>query len=614
MPAISDPSELLAPDLYKQARFVASRTSRSTDVNWYKAPEELSWQWHLWFDGAKDVVSAVFDRSSRSWSIGPPLSLVALTTGEDLDDTLDDLLSTSFFQEKPEAIGVILHVADEFSLAELAPRGDLFKDEGVDLQMLRYDLIDNPREVLADGDVSLESNTWRLLPFWGARSGNDRCIAVTLSRSREDFLKMLIAAGEARGVPIRVSVCCAPVEAFAAIPWLKPDIHSGCLVAVCYYKFTAVFAVSDVGEMSTVRGFVHRAGLPFPTGFGDLLWNMSLGAEMATLRVLVLSAQKDVLLSVAQELELYSASRNPVLFELLSLDQHPLLGAIPGHRPEFLIFDKVEVEKLVDSGPPMIRTESFRQLLRGWARQNFMDTARLDQMYPTQGDLRLLRLSKWFTLLLLISVIATGAYGVFSLVEAMGRPSWELTNDQVKQTEGKHKKLLEEKRQMDATDSLFKPRSRGWVTVEVLLQLFPEDSGVRLESFTYSAEAARKKLAASKSLTGENVGINRTWKLKGFGKSQAIQSLNNLNSQQGLNEFFNRVAMHSGDEALRPEATRQMTIALTQARNAKFNSQASPGDLARDPSLAFPFSFEVSITQSIVDTDGFALPLDNPLK
>ncbi len=611
MPDITDPSELLASELYKQARFVASRTSRSTDVNWYKSPEEISWQWHLWFDGGKDVVSATFDQSSRSWRGGPPLSLVSLTTGENIDGILNDLLSTSFFQERPKAIGVVLHVADEFSLSELAQRDDSFKDEGVDLQMLKYDLIDDPREVLADGDVLIESNTWRLLPLWGARGGDDRCTAVTLSRSREGFLKMLIAAGEARGIPVRVSVCCAPVEAFAAIPWLKPDIDSGCLVAICYYKFTVVFAMNDSGELSALRGFVHRAGLSFPAGFGELLWNMSVGAEMDTLKVLVLSAQKDVLLSVAQELELYSASRHPVLFELLSLNEHLSLGTIPGHRPEFVIFDKVEMEKLVNSGPPMIRSESFRQLSSGWARQNFMDTARLDQMYPTQGDLRLLRLSKWFTLLLLLSVIATGAYGAFSLVKAMGSPSWELTNDQVKQTEGKHKKLLEEKRQMDVTDRLFKPRSRGWVTLEVLLQLFPEDSGVRLESFTYNAEAVRKKSSASKAQSGENVGINRTWKLKGVGKSQALQSLNNLNSQQGLNEFFNRVAMHSGDEALRPDATRQMTIALTQARNAQFNTQASP-DLARDPSLAFPFSFEVTITQSIADTDRFALSLDKP--
>lgn len=413
-------------------------------------------------------------------------------------------------------------------------------------------------------------------------------------------------------MPVRVAVTCAPVETLAALPLLRSHLEGGCLVAVSFYKFTAVFAISPSGELCTARSLTHRGGSQVPTGFGDILWNMALGAELTTPKVLIVSAQAQALQSAAQELELYSISRQPIEFELLNLAEHPALTGVPGHRPEFLIYDTTAVEQVRAGSTPLARSESFGALWSGWARQSFMDTARLDQLYPSQRDLRVLRFSSWFIYLLVFSLIGTGGYGTWSLFAAMNHPSWELTPYQMKLTQDKHSKLMVEKKQIDITGRLLQPRSRGWVTLEFLLQLFPEDSGVRLDSFLYNAEAARAPVPVAKGVKPESTGINRTWTFKGLVKPKALQLLSTLNSQRGLSAFFERVAEVTGDAAYQPSATRQMTITLTQGRNARFNQMASAGDLARDPAQAFPFSFEATVTQALTDKDALSLPLEKP--
>ena len=612
MLSITDPCELKAPDIYRQARTVASKTSRGADSHWYRMPEELPWQWHLWFDGGREVCSAVFSKQHQSWRPGPTLPLANLTTGEGVGEILGELMSAAYFQEKPKALGVILHVADEFGLAEIAQAEEVASETGDDFQILRYNLVDDPREVLADREVSVEANTWRLLPFWGSAPGQPRCTAVSLSRTREAFLLKLLDCAEDLRIPVRVAVTSAPVETLAALPLLKSNLEGGCLVVVSFFKFTAVFAISPQGELCTVRSLSHRGGSQVPTGFGDILWNMALGAELAVPKVLVVSTQARALQSVAQELEMYAISRHPIQFELLNLEDHPALKEVPGNRPEFLIYDTAAVEQVSGGSTPLALTESFRSLWRGWARQSFMDTARLDQRYPNLSDLRLLRFSSWFIYLLVFALIGTGGYGTWSLFAAMNHPSWELTPYQMKVTQDKHTKLLQEKREIDIVTRLLQPRSRGWVTVEFLLQLFPEDSGVRLDSFVYNTEASRAPVPAGKGAKPESTGMERTWIFKGLVKPKAMQLLSTLNSQRGLSAFFERVADVTGDDACRPGPTRQMTIALTQGRNARFNPQASAGDLARDPSLAFPFSFEATITQSLTDQDALSLPLDKP--
>lgn len=618
MLTICDPCELKAADIYRQARTVASKTSRGTDGNWYRGPEELPCQWHIWFDGGREVCSAIFSRIDNRWQPGPALPLANLTTAEGVNELLGAFLSSAHFPEPPKALGIILHIADEFALAEVGQLADSSGDNAEDFGLIRYNLIDEPKEVLADREVSVEATSWRLLPFWGGAAGQPRCTAVALSRSREKFLQEMMACGEEMRLPIRVSVTSAAVEALAAMPLILPELKGGCLIAIQYLKYTAVFAVNAAGELRTARTLSHRGGTLVPSGFGDILWNMAVGAELAGAdagegqpRVLLVSADNRALQAAKQDLEIYSLSRQTIHWELVDLVTHPALSNIPGNRLEFLMYDPNLVEQVRSGATPLNRTETFPALWTGWAAQSFFDTGKLDNRYPSLRDLRLLRFASWFIYFLAFTLVSSAAYGTYSLFAAMNHPSWQLTPEQVDMTKGQHTKLVAERKQIDVTKRLLLPRSRGWVTLEFLLQLFPEDSGVRLESFDYSMESTRPPPGAS-GATADYTGLARTWSFKGLVKPKAMELLSTLNSQRGLKAFFERVAEVTKDSSYALDPTRQLTVTLTQGRNSRFDAQAPAADLVRDPSLSFPFNFEATISQTLTGKDPLAMPIQKP--
>ena len=150
--------------------------------------------------------------------------------------------------------------------------------------------------------------------------------------------------------------------------------------------------------------------------------------------------------------------------------------------------------------------------------------------------------------------------------------------------------------------------------MEFLLQLFPEDSGVRVDSYNYVMDAARAAPVAArgKAVAPEFSGLTRSWQIKGLVKPKAMELLSGINSQRGVSAFFEELAGATGDESYRPDPERQITVTLTQGRNARYDPQASPGDLARDPVMAYPFNFEITISQTLSDKDPLALPLDKP--
>lgn len=620
MISVTDPSELKPADVYKQARLVASKTSRGSDRNWYRDALELSWQWHLWFDGGPEVTSATFSRSDSVWRDGPVIPLSNLTTAENTEDLLGELLSTRFFAQKPSALGIVLHVADEFALAGLAQASGTNMDQAEDLEVIRFNLIDDPRETLADREVSVEHTSWRLLPFWGAVPGQPRATAIALSRSRETFLHKMLSHGEELRVPIRIAVTSAPVEHLAALPLMDPAMEGGRLVVLPYLKYTAVFAISKAGELRGVRTLAHRNGANLPAGLPDILSSMAISAELGGVgpgglrpKVLVSSSDASILEAAARSLESGTVGGPSMQVEKVDLSTHPALASVPGKRPEFLVYDARVVEATRAAAGPLVATQTFSALWKDWITgSNFFDTVRMDALYPTLRDLRLLRFATGFSLLLVLVLLGSAGFGGYSFFKASTHPSWNLTPEQLKKTEAKQVMLQQERRQIEVTSRLLEPRSRGWSTLEFLLQLFPEDSGVRLDSFEYNVETTRLGNSAVKGKPAESAGLARTWTVRGLAQPQALELLNSLNSQRGLTAFFEKVAKATGDASYAPDPIRQVTIALTQGRNSKFMTDPSASHGPLDPASTFPFSFEATISQTLTDKDVLAFPNDKP--
>jgi hypothetical protein len=619
--SLSDPGELKPADVYRQAQLVASKTSRGRDRNWYRSAFELPFQWHIWFDGGRDVVSATFSRHDSKWRSGPELPLASLTTGESLDELLGLLTTAEFFGQRPNALGVILHVADEFVLAELDQGAGDGNEEPEGFEMLHYRLIDDPRGVLIDREVNDEATSWRLLPFWGAPKGHTRCTSVALSRSREAFLRKLVALGESGRFPIRVAVTAAPVECLAALPLIEPDLTGSRLVVVIYSKFSAVFALDPAGELRRARSLSHRQGALTPHGLAEILWGMAVSEELAgptessgasPVKVLLLSTQSESLTSAIRDLQSQASSKGRLVWEARDLSESSSLTKLPGHRPEFLVHDASLLEKARSENGPLLRAETFEGLWKQWGAQcNYFDISKLDAVFPTLPNLRLLRLSSFIVFFLTLALVAVAGFGAYSFWAATQHPSWTLTPQLIKQTQEKLTKLQIEKRQMTITDELLQPRSKGWVALEFILRAFPEDVEVRVESFAYQMESARPTATSSKGSDVPHVGYARTWTLKGLAKEPGLERLGRLNSQRGLGDLFEQVAKATGDTSYSPDPSRELKIALTQGRNPKFTNQ-DPTGVPQEAANEYPFSFDATITQTVADSDLLALPTLKP--
>ena len=564
--------------------------------------------------------SATYSQRENIWREGPKLTLPALTTGENVDQVFHSLLDSDYFDERPKAIGVVYHVADEFAQAELA-EFTTGLSVAEDIQMMRYNLTDEPVEFLADKKISEELTTWRLLYMHGAMAGQVRFVAVSLSRYREAFSKKLLIAGESHRIPVRIAITAAPLEALAAMPLIGLPQDEGYLLVIPYLKFTVVFAMNSSGELVSMRSLPHKVEIPVPSGFGDILWNMAIRAEImgANEPLVVLAAKSSLeLQDITRELYTYSARHHPLRLHGIDLSAHPAMKAVTHHHLEFLIYSTSEIQRAREETPALANTKTFSNLWDWMAKQSFFNIGKLDDQYPTLADLRLMHLSVWVNRLLVCSLFLAFGYGGYSIFTAMNHPSWGLTPDEIKISEERNAQLLRESQEIARTNLLMQPRSRGWVNLEFLFQLFPEDSGVRLDEFNYSmasdapTKTAIKGAVAANGTIGAVIGMSRTWKIKGMIKSKGLELLSNLNSQRGLRVFFEKVEKATGDSSYQPDPSRLLSITLTQARNSRYNAQTTASEILRDPAVTYPFTFEAVITQNFPDKDPLALPTEKP--
>jgi hypothetical protein len=271
------------------------------------------------------------------------------------------------------------------------------------------------------------------------------------------------------------------------------------------------------------------------------------------------------------------------------------------------------VEAARAAAGPLAATQTFSALWKDWITgSNFFDNVRMDALYPTLSDLRLLRFATVFSLFLALIVVGAVGFGGYSFWKASTHPSWNLTPETLKNTETSQLQLQQERRQIDITSRLLQARSRGWTTLEFLMQLFPEDSGVRLEAFDYGVEASRLGASAVPGKPATTAGMVRTWTVRGLAQPQAMELLSTINSQRGLSTLFERVAKATGDTSYTPDPQRQLTITLTQGRNAKFMADPSTSHGQLDPASLFPYSFDATITQTLTDKDALAFPNEKP--
>ena len=157
--------DLLNPwQTYRQAKQLLKHTSRASQPEWYREAIEIERQWHVWIDGGV-CVSAVFSQKTGEWSEGPALPVptekneagdpdYTVDERRALHETLNRILVDKSLGGKAKALGFVLHVANEFDVADLSPEfaaDDDFKEVSELLAVAPGDAL---------GDHTLEGDTY----------------------------------------------------------------------------------------------------------------------------------------------------------------------------------------------------------------------------------------------------------------------------------------------------------------------------------------------------------------------------------------------------------------------------------------------------------------------
>ncbi|MCB1091547.1 MAG: hypothetical protein KDL87_08445 [Verrucomicrobiae bacterium] len=641
--AAKHPSVLNDWQIFRQAKMVASHTSRASNPDWYKEATEVDRQWHIWVDGM-DVVSAVFDRISGQWYAGPEpvlprdtgasvgtqkaipkdvvkslhdslndaqLEAIFATFEEDglrkLHETLSRLISGKEMGGKAKSLGIILHMADEISICDLAP--EYSSDE--DFDSVRELLAVDPHEALGDQTADTVGNTWKLLPYWGVKEGERRSVAVQVTRRFQSLFFELDRYSQSHNVPIVASAYVAPLEALSLTPWLidpEDSSHDGDIIVFQYRRFSTLAVLNEEGELVQFRSLQHRMGQDFPSSLGEILTNTAASVGLANPSVTIAAMSLVNQDGLAADLSAFFADRTPMSIGLVVPSEIACFAALAAGRPEMAVGDKALL-KPEEAPKDLIQSDTFENLWKGWSTQNVYEISEEEkEIYPTQKDLKLVKWLALARLVLIAAFLGAASWTGFEYIRTATTEAWKLPVNEAGIATVELGKLKQDKSRYEYWENLMARRSEGWLAMEMLLQLFKPDSGLVVTTSNYSVEGKIDR-SASTDKTGRKLGFVRKWTIKGFAKTEGGASLAKLSSNAFLQQQFDRLSKEfKASSLVSNEATRTLDVTMQQRQGQMAPSKRFPMSVARH----YRNSFEVTITQTFGDKDELAITMVPP--
>lgn len=586
MSALQHPSGLNPLQQYRQASYFLRRTSRAKNPAWYQHPLELDFQLHLRTDGA-GVTAFLHDRRENQWAPGPPLAEQHL-----LDPEAITAYATAALEHarsaKGTSLGVVLHLADEFSLTEIKPE---LHDRDT-LGQLREQAIEEPASILADF-IQADQSSWRLLPYFSPAS-HSIATAVTVSRRYAPTLDALRALGEAEDFPVVTTALSSPLIALLGIHGNVTRTPERPAVAILQYTtFTVIAFFDGNSDLMLLRTQLHR-GLRRPPNFRH-----TIATALASLEI---DSPDIFLFPLGQEVDRALLADLGPIFPTSHIQEVsvPGAGAAPAWCAECLISTQA-MEPVEDLPGTTLR--SFRE--DRWALQDFLAPSReTAEIFPTKREISLLRILRFTRAAAVAIALAAIAWVVSGLFQISRTPEWMFDPSETGSIKQRLVALNAEKTKIDHWNAMLEDRSKGWTAMESLARLFPENSGILVRGFDYSARPD--------STPGQaRVGMVREWKIRGMSKEEGLELLNTLNSREGISARFNEIAAATGNPAFRTDiGTRSLLVSVRTSENSSFRrGMPPPGTIVAQPSMenSYPFTFNLEITQRFEATDPAAI-------
>lgn len=581
MDALVHPTQLSVWQRYLQARRLHKETSRSKNADWYRPALELDCQLHLFVEG--EVIAQAFLRDSKS-PLGTWTQVPAPTLEFDEASVNDYVLAirNDHASRKVKSLGVVLHVADEFAISELANA----HDRPEDFTELREALECSPQDVLEDHSISTDELSFRLFPYDGAQPGQLFGSAITISRKHQEFLRHFRTAGEDLNFPTCTSALSAPLASIMALPKLVQQLPGQPFcVFLSYSTFSVIAFFTADGNLVMLRSVRHHAG-GIPPNVGTIIQTMAAALELPEPVIYVLPLGQSNGEAVVASLP----CANPLDWRAT--------GEFDGMVPlEFQAASDPARE--VESG--LGASMTYQELnANKWAVQDFLSASGEEsEMYPSSTEMKILRIGGLGLRIGAVAVtILLGWTGVraFSILRS---EAWHLASQPP--SESANARLAKEIRLYEHWNKCLADRSKAWISMELVNQLFPNPNNVIISdaALVVQPEVTREQAQAS---------LVKKWTVNGYVNKEGLKYLTAINSTKGMSDIFDAVALRTGDDSLRMmDSSRSLVVDLVASENKRHKK---PNQIAK-PEDKFSYIFNLTIQQRITSEDPLAIPTES---
>ena len=510
-------------------------------------------------------------------------------TKSDLHAILEQILSSRDYGIKPKSLGITIHLADGLRTRDLAPE---FAADA-DFDSLNELVISAPDVALGDDSLQSQEGKWRLIPLLGVKGSDRMSLAAKVSWESVMIVREFQKYGESHNVPVIVEARSAALEAFAGVPFILPEGSSlkETLTLIQFENFTLLGATGAQGEVRIVRALMHRSSnLLSPSEVSESITNTAALLNLKTPEIILLSATGTSENQLAELLSHYLASHPETTYRCIDACDLELVDGIPGKCFEFAI----ATEKNGVVGDSFVS-----ELTSKWAVQDFYSPSQMEaSRMPSRGDLKLLKWAGLAQKVAILALIAFVGWAGSDFISKRRSEPWKVAPTAASEMELLQMQLSKERKEWEHWDKLLTKRSEGWLAMEALLNLFPEDGGVILTSASYRADVN------GSNKEKETVGISRVWKVGGWANLEAARQLPTLGSKTRVAGILNQIAASNEAPYLAVgTTTRDLEVLLTQRQGSMPPSNQYPARVARN----FRTTFDLSLTQSLDENDELAM-------
>lgn len=577
------PASLNALQRFGQACSTLRNTTRASNPAWYQSALELNLQLHIRPNGPS--MSAFYvDVKKGVWSNGPLLTEEILQDASRLESSLADILRYAR-SNKATSLGVILHIADEFATTELKPE----LDNPASLPDLRDTAIFDPASILEDSSILASQASWRVIPYPAAGS-EVIGTTVTLTLQYAPFLAALRQAGENANFPIITHALSAPLVAIMGLPQSLVTTPGKAFIAILQYPwFTTLAFFNEHADLRLLRTLQHR-GVRKASQFRNALITTNASLEFVDPDLFLLPLGQDV--DTTLEASLRGAFSN-CRVEVLS---QPSIAGVPEWSPEPVIV------AMPVPAAPRVTSHTFSILNDDqWALQDFLPTPKeIVEIFPNRSEMQLLRILRLSRVGVIVIAILCLAYFTLGMIDLVRSPGWTFEPSQAELIKTRLAKLVKERQIVEHWNNLLQDRSKAWANMEAFARMFPENGGMLVKSYAHSAKPD--------SAPGQaKVGFVKEWKIIGYARDEALETLNTLNTREGIAAHFSEIARITGNDSFTPTTgNRNFTVNVRTQENNTFKIIPAEESNVADEST-YPFTFDLTITERFEMTDPMSI-------